>query len=156
MTLGLKRPPLARSGRTGETSDDHQRADLREGLGPAQEVLLIDEARAGHRGEVFTAVVGCVKRRDCDPALPLRMEASASRPEPHPLTGKGRRRPQAVDRLPVAPAATPLPNSLTVPTGAQGGARAAVTTTKPALRAGCVRYRYGDSNPGFRRERAAS
>ena len=29
-------------------------------------------------------------------------------------------------------------------------------TTKPAVRAGFMRYRYGDSNPGFRRERAAS
>ena len=29
-------------------------------------------------------------------------------------------------------------------------------TTKPALRAGFTKYRYGDSNPGFRRERAAS
>jgi hypothetical protein len=27
---------------------------------------------------------------------------------------------------------------------------------KPALQAGFGRYRYGDSNPGFRRERAAS
>ena len=29
-------------------------------------------------------------------------------------------------------------------------------TTKPASEAGCVEYRYGDSNPGFRREGAAS
>src|SRR5829696_1908425 len=29
-------------------------------------------------------------------------------------------------------------------------------TTKPAFQAGFMRYRYGDSNPGFRRERAAS
>ena len=29
-------------------------------------------------------------------------------------------------------------------------------TTKPAWLAGLMRYRYGDSNPGFRRERAAS
>jgi hypothetical protein len=29
-------------------------------------------------------------------------------------------------------------------------------TTKPATLGGFLRYRYGDSNPGFRRERAAS
>ena len=29
-------------------------------------------------------------------------------------------------------------------------------TTKPASGAGFREYRYGDSNPGFRRERAAS
>ena len=34
--------------------------------------------------------------------------------------------------------------------------RAGLRTTKPASRGGFLRYRYGDSNPGFRRERAAS
>ena len=36
------------------------------------------------------------------------------------------------------------------------GASAPRTVTKPAVEAGFSRYRYGDSNPGFRRERAAS
>jgi hypothetical protein len=34
--------------------------------------------------------------------------------------------------------------------------RLSALTTKPASRAGFLKYRYGDSNPGFRRERAAS
>ncbi len=41
-------------------------------------------------------------------------------------------------------------------TGARTGARSAPGTTKPAVLAGFRKYRYGDSNPGFRRERAAS
>jgi hypothetical protein len=41
-------------------------------------------------------------------------------------------------------------------TGAHSGAHRPSDSKKPALQAGFGRYRYGDSNPGFRRERAAS
>ena len=40
--------------------------------------------------------------------------------------------------------------------GAQGGARSVSKNEKTPRYAGFRRYRHGDSNPGFRRERAAS
>jgi hypothetical protein len=123
MALGLKRLPLARSGRTGETSDDHQRAVL---LGRRR--FRGARRRRGLDGDTVASARG----HQCLVAVPSRsyLESNYARDE-------------YIRALGVT--ATPLPHGLTLSTGAHGGARAA-TTMKPALWAGFMRYRYGDSN----------